>query len=135
METNQNQMNAIISAAAQEAAQQQPAQPVQQPEEPSMDLQLRAQELITQARTIWAIAQVDVLAVYNTDVEIRSRILGGTMDFIDVYKMMKPVHTPPAPVRSANGASGAMNIGAMNEQQFTKLNEMLSKGAKVDMRY
>jgi len=135
METNQNQMNAIISAAAQEAAHQQPAQPVQQPEEPSMDLQLRAQELITQARTIWAIAQVDVLAVYNTDVEIRSRILGGTMDFIDVYKMMKPVQTPPAPVRSANGASGAMNIGAMNEQQFTKLNEMLNKGAKVDMRY
>ena len=135
METNQNQMNAIISAAAQEAAQQQPAQPVQQPEEPSMDLQLRAQELITQARTIWAIAQVDVLAVYNTDVEIRSRILNGSMDFIDVYKMMKPAQTPPAPVRSANGASGAMNIGAMNEQQFTKLNEMLSKGAKVDMRY
>ena len=96
---------------------------------------LRAQELITQARTIWAIAQVDVLAIYNTDVEIRNRVLSGAMDFIDVYKAVKPAQTPPAPVRSVGGAAGGMNIGAMNEQQFTKLNEMLSRGAKVDMRY
>ena len=82
-----------------------------------------------------AIAQVDVLAIYNTDVEIRNRVLSGAMDFIDVYKAVKPAQTPPAPVRSANGAASGMNISAMNEQQFTKLNEMLSRGAKVDMRY
>ena len=134
METNQNQMNAIITAAAQEAAAQQQPE-AQTAQEPSLELQLRAQELITQARTIWAIAQVDVLSVYNTDVEIRNRVLSGAMDFIDVYKTVKPAQTPPAPVRSANGAAGGMNISAMNEQQFTKLNEMLSKGAKVDMRY
>ena len=34
-----------------------------------------------------------------------------------------------------NGGVGAMNIGGMNDQQFEKLNEMLKRGAKVDMRY
>ena len=112
---------------------QQPA-PIQQPEE-NMQLKLRAQELITQARTIWAVTQTDVMALYNTDPEVRARILHGEWDFIDVWKQMKPVQTPPVPVRTANGGVGAMNIGGMNEQQFDKLNEMLKRGAKVDMRY
>lgn len=133
MELNQTQMHSMLNTAAQEAALQQ--EPAQTSQEPSIELQLRAQELITQARTIWAVANADVFAVYNTDAEIRSRILNGEMDFIDVYKTLKPVSAPPVPVRSANGGVGAMNIGAMNEAQFDKLNQMLSRGAKVDMRY
>ena len=108
--------------------------PVQQPEE-NIQLKLRAQELITQARTIQAVAQTDVMALYNTDPEVRARILRGEWDFIDVWKQMKPVQQPPVPVRTANGGVGAMNIGGMNDQQFEKLNEMLKRGAKVDMRY
>ena len=133
MELNQTQMHSMLNAAAEEAAAQ-PQQAVQ-PEENTTQLQLRAQELITQARTIQAVAQADVFAIYNTDAEIRTRILNGEMDFIDVYKTMKPVQAPPAPVRSAGGGVGAMNIGAMNDTQFEKLNQMLSRGAKVDMRY
>lgn len=134
METNQTQMQNMLNTAVQENASEQ----IQQPEpaqEPSLELQLRAQELITQARTIQAVTGVDVLSVYNTDVEVRTRVLNGEMDFIDVWKSMKIQSAPPAPVRSANGGVGAMNIGAMNENQFSKLNEMLSKGVKVDMRY
>ena len=134
METNQNQMQNMLDTAAAQPTEPQPAQPVSQPEENATELQLRAQELITQARTIQEIARVDVLAVYNTDPEIRTRILKGEWDFIDVYKMLKPVSVPPAPVRSANGGVGAMNIAAMNGTQFDKLNEMLSRGVKVDMR-
>ena len=133
METNQTQMQNMLNTAVQENAAQ-PQQPVQ-PEEPTIELQLRAQELITQARTIQAVTGVDVLSVYNTDAEVRTRVLNGEMDFIDVWKTMKVQSAPPAPVRSANGGVGAMNINAMNESQFTKLNEMLSKGVKVDMRY
>ena len=136
METN---MAAILDAAAQQT-QASPA-PVQQPQpepaqadETSMALKLRAQELMAQARTIRSLTNVDVLALYNTDVEIRARVLTGEWDFIDVWNMIRPAAQPPVPVRSANGGAGAVSIGAMNQTQFEKLNELLSKGAKVDMR-
>ena len=136
METN---MHTILDAAAQEAAQQAALAPTQ-PETPftpeqEMALRLRAQELITQARTILAITRVDVFAVYNTDVDVRTKILSGEMDFVELYQQMKPAIQPPAPVRTANGGVGTVNIGGMNEQQFDKLNEMLSRGGKIDMRY
>ena len=137
METNQNQqmMNSMLENARQQMPEPAPAEQQPVPEEPSLELQLRAKELITQARTIRAIANVDVLALYNTDVEVRSHILNGEWDFIDVYKRMKPMQTPPAPMRSANGGAGVMSINAMDENQFDKLNAMLKKGMKVDMSY
>ena len=124
------QMQTMLDSAAQEAAIQRP-----QPQPDDTELRLRAKELITQARTIQEITRVDVFSVYNTDVEVRSRILSGEMDFIDLYRQMKPAQQPPVPVRTANGGAGTMNIGGMNDQQFDKLNEMLKRGAKVDMRY
>ncbi len=145
METNTATMETMLNTAAQNQneaqlqgnMQSQPALPVmQQPQQdPNLPLKLRAQELITQARTIQAIANVDVMALYNTDPEVRARILRGEWDFIDVWKQMHPVQIPPVPVRTANGGVGAMNIGGMNDQQFDKLNEMLKRGVKVDMRY
>ena len=143
METNTATMETMLNTAAQASSAVQPQEtaPVNQPviQQPQQDqtltLKLRAQELITQARTIQAVAQVDVMALYNTDPEVRARILRGEWDFIDVWKQMKPVQTPPVPVRTANGGVGTMNIGGMNDQQFEKLNEMLKRGVKVDMRY
>ena len=134
MENNTQTMETMLDTEAQKHAPVQQPVPVQQNEE-NMQLKLRAQELITQARTIRAVTQTDVMALYNTDPEVRARILHGEWDFIDVWKQLKPAQTPPVPVRSANGGVGAMNIGGMNEQQFDKLNEMLKRGAKVDMRY
>ena len=132
METN---MQTIIDAAAQEAAAQNQIPEASVQQENDIALRLRAQELITQARTILEITRVDVFAVYNTDVDVRARILAGEMDFIDLYKQMKPAVQPPAPMRSANGGVGTVNIGGMNDQQFEKLNQMLSRGGKIDMRY
>lgn len=132
METN---MAAILDQAAQQT--QPEPQPQAQPvhtEEAAFALKLRAQELMAQARAIRATTNVDVLALYNTDVEIRARILTGEWDFIDVWNLLRPAAQPPAPVRSANGGAGTVSIGSMNETQFEKLNQMLSRGAKVDMR-
>ena len=126
METNTAAMETMLEAI-----------PAQQPpvlSESEMTLKMRAQELITQARTILAVANADVMALYNTDPEVRARILRGEWDFIDVWKLMKPAQVLPAPVRTANGGVGAMNIGGMNDNQFMKLNEMLKRGMKVDMR-
>ncbi len=130
METNTTTMETVLDAAAQVAQPVQPAQPAE-----DITLKLRAQELITQARTIQAVAQADVMALYNNDPEVRARILRGEWDFIDVWKNMQPAQQPPIPVRTANGGAGAMNISGMNDAQFSKLNEMLKRGAKVDMRY
>ena len=136
METNTATMETMLDTEAQKHLPLQPAAPAQQPQQdPTLPLKLRAQELITQARTILAVANQDVMALYNTDPEIRARILKGEWDFIDVWKQMQPAQLPPVPVRSANGGVGAMNIGGMNDQQFDKLNEMLKRGVKVDMRY
>ncbi|MDD6143316.1 MAG: hypothetical protein PUD16_07470, partial [bacterium] len=66
---------------------------------------------------------------------VRSHILNGEWDFIDVYKRMKPARSLPTPMRSANGGAGVMNISGMDENQFDKLNAMLKKGMKVDMSY
>jgi len=134
MENTNATMETMLDTAAQMQPQQTVPQQVQQPEM-NIALKMRAQELITQARTIQAVAQVDVMALYNTDPEIRTRILRGEWDFIDVWKQMQPAQMPPVPVRTANGGVGTMNIGGMNDQQFEKLNEMLKRGAKVDMRY
>lgn len=132
METN---MAAILDQAAQQAQPEPQPQPqAAQAEEASFALKLRAQELMAQARAIRATTNVDVLALYNTDVEIRARILTGEWDFIDVWNLLRPAAQPPAPVRSANGGAGTVSIGSMNETQFEKLNQMLSRGAKVDMR-
>ena len=134
MENTTATMETMLDTEAQKHVPVQQPIPVQQPEE-NLQLKLRAQELIAQAHTIQAVAQVDVMALYNTDPEVRARILRGEWDFIDVWKQMKPVQQPPVPVRTANGGVGTMNIGGMNDQQFEKLNEMLKRGAKVDMRY
>lgn len=132
METNTLTMEEMLQP---EAQNHQPAQTetLVLPNEQNLELKLRAQELITQARTIQAVANTDVMALYNTDPEVRARILQGEWDFIDVWNTLRPAQTPPVPVRTANGGAGAMNINAMNEQQFEKLNEMLKRGAKVDM--
>ena len=130
MENNPNGMQPIIDAAAAQAAAQEP-----QPQQDDTALRLRAQELITQARTILEVAKVDLFAVYNTDVDVRTKILTGQMDFIELYRQMRPAIQPPAPVRSANGGVGSVSIGGMNDVQFEKLNQMLSRGGKVDMRY
>lgn len=132
METNTLTMEEMLQPEAQSHQPAQTETPVLSNEQ-NLELKLRAQELITQARTIQAVANTDVMALYNTDPEVRARILQGEWDFIDVWNTFRPAQTPPVPVRTANGGAGAMNINAMNEQQFDKLNEMLKRGAKVDM--
>ncbi|MDD5899028.1 MAG: hypothetical protein PUE14_11140 [Clostridia bacterium] len=132
METNTLTMEEMLQPEAQSHQPAQTETPVLSNEQ-NLELKLRAQELITQARTIQAVANTDVMALYNTDPEVRARILQGEWDFIDVWNTLRPAQTPPVPVRTANGGAGAMNINAMNEQQFDKLNEMLKRGAKVDM--
>ena len=119
----------------QQATQSQPRDELgrfttQQPE-----AQQRARDLYTQSQAIKRATGVDVMAIYNTDPEIRNRVLNGEMDFADVYETVKQPAPPPSPVRSSNGAGTRnVSIGKMSDAEFDRLNAMMAKGAKIDVR-
>ena len=99
--------------------------------------QTRAAELVAQADTILQSTGVDVMALYNTDLEVRQKVLNGEWSFVDVYKNTKKPEVPavPTPMRSANGMGiGALDIRKMNSEQLAKLNAMLESGVKIDAR-
>ncbi len=103
-------------------------------EKPSISpVEMRAQALVVQARTIQRLTGVDVMSLYNADVEVRNHVLSGAWDFVDVYKSMNLSPAPPAPVRTANGGVGTLNVNAMTQSQFVKLNELLKMGGTVAM--
>ena len=64
MENINQTMETMLDTEAQKHLPVQQPAPIQQPEE-NMQLKLRAQELITQARTIWAVTQTDVMAAWK----------------------------------------------------------------------
>lgn len=134
METLQRQlMTEEPEPAAPQPAQTQSVEAAM--EKPTISpVEMRAQTLVVQASTIQRITGVDVMAVYNADVEVRNHILSGAWDFVDVYKSMNLKPAPPAPVRTANGAElGQLNVNAMTQSQFMKLNDLLKMGGTVSM--
>lgn len=113
----------------------------QPPAGPDQTMQQRAQALVNQAESLTRATGVDVMNIYNTNPEVKQKVLSGEWDFADVLKnggflqqqAAKP-HMPSA-VRSANGvAIGQTNIGGMTQGQFDTMNAFLAKGGKIDMR-
>lgn len=100
------------------------------------EAQQRAQTLMAQADIIKRTAGVDVMALYNTDPEIKQKVLSGEWDFVNVYESSKqPQRRSPAPVRGSNSIGlGTVDVRNMTDAQLDKLNEMLEKGGSVDMR-
>ena len=99
------------------------------------DAQQRARDLYTQSQTIKKATGVDVMAIYNTDPEIRQKVLSGEWDFGDVYASANQPDRPPAPVRSANGSGvGNANFRKMSSADLAKVNAMLESGGRIDMR-
>ena len=95
----------------------------------------RANELLTQARVIERLRGVDVLSLFRTDAEGRQRVLSGEWDMTDLLTAAQlPASRVPSPVRSANGAVGAVDVRGMSDAQFASLNRMLAGGQVVDVR-
>lgn len=104
---------------------------------PASDVQLRAQALFAQAKTIQALGGTDVLSLYHSDADVRARVLGGEWDFLDVLRHAQPDRrvNAPAPVRGANGgAQGTPDIRRMSAAQLTTMNEALMRGEVIDLR-
>lgn len=110
--------------------------------EPNAAVKQRANMLFAQAGNIKDATGVDVMAIYNTDPDVKAKVLSGEWDFTNVLMQYKaeepadaPAHTAPAPVRSANGIGmGGVDIRHMSGEQFRKLNEFLASGGRVDVR-
>lgn len=101
------------------------------------EVQQRAASLFAQAQTIQALSGVDVMELYNTHPDVKRRILSGEWDFMDVFRTRQDTapSVAPAPVRSANGAAfSGISIARMSPEQFSRLDELLAQGGRIDMR-
>jgi len=111
----------------------------QQQAEPDAETKARARILAAQADKIKSSKGLDVAALFQTDPDVKEKVLTGEWDFYDVAEAMsQPKRRVPSPVRSSNSAmnsdSMADAIMNMSDAQFDRLNEMLAKGKVYDMR-
>lgn len=107
-------------------------QPQEEAEEEDPYLSAKADFLAKQAEKIKANRGLDVMAVFNSDPDIKQRVLSGDMDFYDVAETMK---RPLSPVRNPNGGNtNVMSIQGMSDEQFARLQKNLSGGKRYDMR-
>lgn len=102
-------------------------------------IEARIELLANQADKIKDKTGIDVMAEFNSDLEIKNAVLSGEMDFYEVAEQMKqsPKKRPPAPMRSPNGASNVITnpIMDMSDEQFRKLNQRLDEGARISMKH
>lgn len=78
----------------------------------------------------------DVIREFQTNEEIKQKVIAGEMDFYDVadyLRQQKPSRKPPSPMRSPNGASGMTPnaIDNMSDEQFRKLEKKIEQGARI----
>lgn len=100
------------------------------------ELEQKANELMSQAQLIQEVTGVDVLGLFNSDPEIKQKVLSGEWDFKDVHKWMQNAgqQRVPSIVRSPNRVGlGGYDIRGMSSNDFAKLNQMLEEGGRIDM--
>ena len=111
----------------------------QQQTEPDAETKARARILAAQADKIKASRGLDVAAQFQSDPEVKEKVLSGEWDFYDVAEAMsQPRRRVPSPVRSSNSAMGttadAGAIANMSDAQFDRLLKNLGEGKVYDMR-
>lgn len=98
----------------------------------------RINMLAHQAAKIKDSRGIDVMKEFNTNPEVKQRIISGEADFYDIVEeMSKAPKKPPAPMRSPNGASGTNQpnaIESMSKEQFARLEKRISEGARYNLR-
>jgi len=111
----------------------------QQQAEPDAETKARARILAAQADKIKNSRGLDVAAQFQSDPEVKEKVLSGEWDFYDVAEAMsQPRRRVPSPVRSSNSAMGATAdasaIANMSDAQFDRLLKNLGEGKVYDMR-
>lgn len=99
--------------------------------------QARIDMLKHQAERIKSSRGVDVIAEFNNNPDIKKRVIAGEIDFYDVAEEMgsRPKKSkPPAPMRSANGATNDQQANAimdMSKEQFAAFVKRVQGGAVI----
>lgn len=104
---------------------------------PTNEVQQKADALIAQANTLKRSAGFDAIALFNSDPEVKQKVLSGEWDFVDAYEATKQNQRRPAPspVRGSNSMGiGSIDVRTLTDAQFEKLNSMLENGGSIDMR-
>lgn len=97
----------------------------------------RAKTLYEQAQNIKRMSGVDVLAIFNGDSEVRSKVASGEMDFFDVareYGQDRRHSTPPVTRSGQAGIASERSIKNLSDDEFDRLDRLLAGGASIDMR-
>jgi hypothetical protein len=124
---------------AQQETQRTAEQPRQQngrfapKQDPVMQAQINL--LAKQAAKIKEKTGIDVIAIMDSDSEIKRKITSGEMDFYEVAEQAKKQpgrRKPPAPMRSPNGVNGQIKgtIMSMTDEQFEMLEKRLKEGGR-----
>ena len=98
----------------------------------------RINELTKQAAKIRQKQGIDVMEEFNSNEDIKNRVISGELDFYDVAELMsKPRRRKaPAPSRSPNGASN-MSINGfldMSDEAFERMERNLDKGVRYNVK-
>lgn len=98
----------------------------------------RIDMLAHQVDSIKAKTGIDVMAVFESDKDIKNAVISGKMDFYDVAEQMqsKGRRRPPAPMRSPNGASGQQQnaISTMSDEQFERMEKRIAQGVRYSLK-
>ena len=91
-----------------------------------------------QANAIQARGGPDVIAEFQNNPRVKQKVISGEMDFYDVAESLKaPKKRPPAPMRSPNGATNAVDMNPileMSDKEFEKLERRVQNGARIRMK-
>lgn len=98
----------------------------------------RANLLAEQAQKIQSRRGLDVMGAFNSNPDIKNRVLSGEWDFYDVADHLdaggQQRRSVPPPVRTPNGAGTAnMSIANMTDAQFEALERNLRLGKRYDV--
>lgn len=94
-----------------------------------------AQTLLDQANTIKRLTGQDMMALYNSRLDIQNRILNREIDFYGLAEEMRGQKQMPPVVRNANGQTVRhRTIADLSDEQFDELDRRLEQGAVFDMR-
>ena len=96
----------------------------------------RSELLAKQAQKIRTQRGVDVMQAFNSDPQVKQKILSGEWDFYDVAESLSTGRSRvPAPLRSTNGSGvTTVSVADMSAEQFRRLQENLAAGRVYDMR-
>ena len=127
--------NGLPGSAQQPAQQEAPQQ-----QEATPEVKVRASMLAKQAEKIKTQHGYDVMGEFNTDPEVRKKVLSGDWDFYDVAEYMEGGgarrQAAPRLVRTPGGSglTGNFSISDMSDKQFEQLQKNLRAGKVYDAR-